>query len=284
MDYKKAKNFISEFELCDFNNEEKVANYVSFFSLDQVCRPIEEDQMPKDQLFSVSLSIINTPELQDMAPYQPVFGDLCRLHYIILSNKMINVLEFGSGFSSVVIAHALMILKNEFLGWAEDNLRSKNPFKLFSVDENEYFSNLTTKRLGDDLQEYATISSSSVSLKTHDMRYCTVYDINPNVSPDFILLDGPDQYAVKDSINGFHISDPARMPMSADILGFEFFLNPGTLILVDGRTANVRFLQKYLKRNWVHSHDVDGDVHYLLLEEEPFGLYNKCIMDFKNND
>ncbi|MDB9898658.1 hypothetical protein OAD25_03150 [Gammaproteobacteria bacterium] len=283
MQYKKAKDFISEYELTDFTNEKKVARYVTFFNLDRLCKPLDEDQMPNGQLFPVSLSIINLPN-EDISPYRPVFGDLCRLHYIVLSNKMINVLEFGSGFSSVVISHALMILKNEFHSWANENLRSKDPFKLFSVDENEYFSNLTTKRIGVSLQEYASISSSNVTLKTHDSRYCTFFDNVPNVSPDFILLDGPDQYAAKDSINGFQISDAARMPMSADILGFEFFLNPGTLILVDGRTANVRFLKQYLKRNWIHTHDVDGDVHYLVLNEDPFGAYSKSIIDFKNNN
>ena len=33
---------------------------------------------------------------------------------IVLKFKMLNVLEFGSGFSTVFIAHALNILKNDF--------------------------------------------------------------------------------------------------------------------------------------------------------------------------
>jgi hypothetical protein len=70
------------------------------------------------------------------------------------------------------------------------------------------------------------------------------------------------------------------MPMSADILRFEFFLEPGTLILVDGRTQNARFLKAYLKRNWAYQHDPIGDIHYFELQENALGPYNKRKMDF----
>ena len=46
---------------------------------------------------------------------------------------------------------------------------------------------------------------------------------------------------------------PDRMPMAADILAFERFLLPGTLIVVDGRGANARFLKTNLQRNWEYS-------------------------------
>ena len=68
--------------------------------------------------------------------------------------------------------------------------------------------------------------------------------------------------------------------MSADILRFEFFLEPGTLILIDGRTANARFLKAYLRRNWAYLHDPAGDIHYFELQEEPLGPFNKAKLDF----
>ena len=37
------------------------------------------------------------------------------------------------------------------------------------------------------------------------------------------------------------------LPMSCDILKFEYHLIPGTIILVDGRTSNATFLKKILK-------------------------------------
>jgi hypothetical protein len=68
--------------------------------------------------------------------------------------------------------------------------------------------------------------------------------------------------------------------MSADILAIEHFLLPGTMILVDGRTANARFLASNFQRNWSYSHDVENDVHYFEMMEQPLGKYNKKQIEF----
>jgi hypothetical protein len=68
--------------------------------------------------------------------------------------------------------------------------------------------------------------------------------------------------------------------MSADILRFEFFLEPGTLVIIDGRTQNARFLRSYLRRNWAYRHDRSLDVHFLELQEEPIGPLNQRKLDF----
>ncbi len=69
-----------------------------------------------------------------------------------------------------------------------------------------------------------------------------------DINPDFIYLDGPDQFNAEGSYNGLSTRHKDFMPMSSDILIFEHFLNPGTIILVDGCTANARFLQKKLAK------------------------------------
>ena len=48
-------------------------------------------------------------------------------------------------------------------------------------------------------------------------------------------MDGPDQFNIIKSSDGFNIDSKDLTPMAADILKIEF-LNPGT-ILVDGRGA-----------------------------------------------
>ena len=47
--------------------------------------------------------------------------------------------------------------------------------------------------------------------------------------------------------------------MNSDILQFEHFLTPGTIILFDGRTANARFLKNNFQRNWKYYHDEKND-------------------------
>ena len=38
--------------------------------------------------------------------------------------------------------------------------------------------------------------------------------------------------------------------MVSDILKFEYFYTPGTIIVCDGRAANAKFLKDHFKRNW----------------------------------
>ena len=80
-------------------------------------------------------------------------------------------------------------------------------------------------------------------------KLCTYYDNLPNISPDLIYLDGPDQFSSIGSLRGLSTRSSDRMPMFADILSFEHFLTP-TLIVIDGRSANARFLKSNLQRNW----------------------------------
>ena len=76
------------------------------------------------------------------------------------------------------------------------------------------------------------------------------------------------------------INYPDRLPMSADILAFEHFLLPRTLIVVDGRTANARFLKTNLQRNWDYYHSEEYDQHFFELKEAPIGIYNKRQIEF----
>ena len=67
--------------------------------------------------------------------------------------------------------------------------------------------------------------------------------------------------------------------MSADIIALEHFLQPGTLIIVDGRTANARFLASNFQRKWAHYHSEKWDQHFFELQEKPLGTYNKIMLN-----
>ena len=68
--------------------------------------------------------------------------------------------------------------------------------------------------------------------------------------------------------------------MSADILTIENFLLPGTLIVVDGRTANAIFIKNNLQRDWEYSYSEKFDQHFFELKEKPLGLYNKKQLEY----
>ena len=48
-------------------------------------------------------------------------------------------------------------------------------------------------------------------------------------------------------INGISTRHKDMMPMACDILKFEYFYTPGTIIVSDGRAANVKFLKDNFK-------------------------------------
>jgi hypothetical protein len=111
-------------------------------------------------------------------------------------------------------------------------------------------------------------------------RICTYYENLPNVNPDLIYLDGPDQHNTIGDIRGIHTREMERLPMAADLLAIEHFLLPGTLIIVDGRTANARFLKANFQRNWEYSYSADFDQHFFELIEPPLGPYNAIQIEF----
>lgn len=273
--FEKLEKKLSKYSLLSFHDSAKVSEYVEEFGLRQLFSILDVDELESN-----SSDLERSVAAFEEKPLDPIYEDLCRLHYLALRRKSINVLEFGSGFSTAVFANALMLLSEHFHSWAAANLRCQKPFHIFAVEEDQRYLEITQRRLGHQFNSYATLTRSSVELITHDSRIATVYSKLPNISPDLIYLDGPSQYATTAELNGFSFNSSARMPMSADLLRVEFFLEPGTLIIVDGRTQNARFLKAYLKRNWVYQHDPSGDVHYFELQESPLGPYNKRKMEF----
>lgn len=273
--FQTVNDSLKRFSLTCFHNPKRVEEYVDLFSLRTLFKALEADRiMSKNSALEKSVSAF------EEKPFEPEYDDLCRLHWMALSRKVINTLELGSGYSTIVLADAMRILNMHFGKWAKESIRSDNPFHVYAVEEEQRFFEITRSRLGSKLQTFATVSRSSVDILIHDNRIASVYSKLPNISPDFIYLDGPSQFATMQEINGFSFNSKARMPMSADILRVEFFLEPGTLILVDGRTANARFLKSYLRRNWVYMHDPMGDIHYFELQEEPLGPFNKLKLEF----
>ena len=117
-------------------------------------------------------------------------------------------------------------------------------------------------------------------MTTFQGRICSHFSKHPRVNPDFIYLDGPDQFKIKGRVNNLSIADYEMMPMNADLLSFENFLTPGTIILFDGRTANARFFKSNFRRNWKYIEDAKNDQHLFYLNEKPLGAVSKQQLNF----
>ena len=214
-------------------------------------------------------------------PYGPNLNDLYYLYKIITENKRTTILEFGSGWSSLVMANALTNLKKKYHFQIRE-IRRNNPFELFILENEKKYLNLTKKKLKDMKQIKIKYFFSDVYMDEVHGCFVTKYSNLPLCNPDFIYLDGPDLFNVKKSKNNFTTAHPDLMPMVSDILGLEFFLTPGTIILVDGRGANVEFLKKNFKRKWKYNYLKNSDQHIFFLNDTPIGELNKKQIKFYN--
>ena len=213
-------------------------------------------------------------ERRDPNPYKPDLNDLFYLYQLIILNNRTTVLEYGCGWSTLVMHLALM--KNKKRKKNKVFKRCGNPFELFSLDDSKKYINIAKKRVKKHSNNYEKVkfNFSKVIMTKFNEKYCTKYLNHPLLNPDFIYIDGPDQWTIKNKIENFTINNYSMMPMISDILKFEHFLTPGTIIVSDGRTANIRFLKSNFQRNWKYYYKKDMDQHYLLLDEKSLGKWN----------
>ena len=236
---------------------------------------------PKDYIIdgdsSNFLGKLRKEKKSDKYPLPLDLNDLIRLHYLITSRKVTTILEFGVGASTSVFDDALSENKKLYSEYVRNNLRRENAFECHSVDNQKKWIDISK-------QKYKTKNTfyhfSKCRMSMFNNRICSLYDKLPNICPDFIYLDGPNQDSVLGDVKGISTRALDRLPMAADILCIEHFLLPGTLIVVDGRTANARFLRVNLQRNWKYSYVQNFDQHFFELNEKPLGRLNRQQINF----
>lgn len=205
----------------------------------------------------------------------PEMDDLIRLHFLCLNRRVTTVLEFGVGKSTRVFAEAMRVNEAAHGDYVRANLRRNDPFRVYSVDNFGGWVNTCKKGLPEDCAARVDFTVAPVEMTTFNDRICTAYQTLPNICPDLIYLDGPSQFNVEGDVRGISTAHKDRLPMAADLLMMEHFLLPGTLIVVDGRTANARFLKTNFQRDWTYRAYPEYDIHTFELTEAPLGKFNQ---------
>ncbi len=253
---------------------------------------IENFFIKKGLKLLVDLSKKTKPSVNQMVvnePYIPDLNDLYNLYQYILINKRTTILEFGSGWSTLIFSLALNELSNKFFNEVKQ-LRRNNPFELFVVENEKKYLNITKNRIV-KFNKYLKIKKpikinyilTDVEMTTFKDRICTQYKKLPLCNPDFIYLDGPDQFKIKKDINGISTRHKDMMPMVCDILKFEYFYTPGTIIVCDGRAANAKFLKDHFLRKWKYINDRKNDQHIFCLSDPSLGKYSDKQLKFYKN-
>ena len=258
----------------NFNYKE----YIESFNFKEILNLSKVDENPsRKKIFAPNFSV----DPANKTPFPPELDDLTRLHYITRLRKVTTILEFGLGKSTLIFGNALYLNRKKNFSFTQSTLRRGNLYQCHSVENYKSWIKECKRLIPEALIKSKTLNIhfSKVQVSKFEDRICTYYNPLPNISPDLIYLDGPDQFSPKGNIRGINTRHKDRMPMSADILAIEHFLQPGTLIIVDGRTANARFLKTNLQRNWGYLHAEDWDQHFFELQESPLGPYNKLMID-----
>jgi len=233
---------------------------------------------------------LNVNEIISKNPYKPELVDLYRLYQFVVLNKRTTIMEFGSGFSSLIFSLALKENKKKYRNIVK-KLRRNNSFELFVIENEKKFLNITKKRIMRYQKNKEQKKDKNNNIKVNFLFsdcYMTIYNGNyateykkvPLCNPDFIYLDGPDQFKIKNRVNNFTTAHKDMMPMICDILKFENFLTPGTIIVCDGRTANSEFMLNNFKRKWIHYYDRKFDQHIFYLNSDSLGKYNDLQLKF----
>ncbi len=220
-------------------------------------------------------------QMKVLYPYEPELDDLYLLHNYIIKFKRMTILEFGSGWSTLVMANAI---RHNYKKYFKDvkNLRLNNAGEVHCLDNEKKWLNETQKK-AKKYKKFLNLHFSDSYMDKFNGKICTSFKNLPNINPDFIYLDGPDQFNIKGNINSINLRQKDFMPMSCDILKIEHFLKPGTIIVVDGRAANSRFLKANFQRNWKYSYNNLNDQHIFFLNEKSLGQLNKNQLNFYFN-
>lgn len=250
-------------------------NYKKYFKQFKLDRLIDVKNF-KTSNFSPSYIFENN----NKTPYPPDLEDLIRIHYIITSRRVTTVLEFGVGYSTLFIADAL---KNNYLKYnkfVSKNLRRSNAFKVFSVDSNKKYISIFNKKIPRELKTYIKLNYSNSSIEKYNDQITSKIDKLPNVTPDFIYVDGPSFLDIKGNIDGLNFRDKDRTILNCNLLRMENLLLPGTLIVWDGQTNNARFNMVNFKRNWKSERLDEYDISYSEQIEDPLGYLNNRQIKF----
>ena len=216
--------------------------------------------------------------------YPPDLRLLYRLHQLIILNKRTTIVELGSGWSTMVFTSALIENKKKYTKDVKI-FRRNNPFELFVLENIKKYKIINKKKTFKFLKKFSTkikinwLNTNSKMVNYNGM-LATEYDKLPLCSPDFIYLDGPSQFSIKNKINNFSTAHKDIVPIGCDLLKIEYYLIPGTIIVIDGRAANAKFLRDNFKRKWVYKKDVNFDQHIFILNDEPLGRWNKLQISF----
>lgn len=185
----------------------------------------------------------------------PVLYDLYNLHRLVRARRPRTILEFGVGFSTIVLAHALDMNLRERPDTDAPKAKAAPPppYRVWSVDANAAWIENAFGKVPEPLRPLVAFHHSDVRVVELAGQLCHRYTRLPNIVPDFVYLDGPDPADVKGEIDGLSFTldhGGPRQVAAADIVLMEPSLRRGFFMVLDARFNNMHFLRHNLRRRY----------------------------------
>jgi hypothetical protein len=224
---------------------------------------------------------INDSRIRTNLVYEPDIGDLYRLYSYVISNCVTSILEFGSGWSTLALSIGLQEIREKYGSEYPGYARNPHPFRICTVDNSPEFVNLALSRLDSDSLNHVDVHIASPVLTIVGSNPVTLWNPVPRFDFDLIYLDAPEPEQVITTEFQIPMSSVHDLPIAGDLVVNEPYIHPETSILIDGRSANSRYLKSNLRRNWNYRSFPDGDFSLLHLIEEPLGKINAEHINFR---
>jgi hypothetical protein len=155
-------------------------------------------------------------------------GELWALFQAVSRHRPRVVFEFGSGYSTLVIAEALL-----------RNGPPADPGRLYSFDASAAWAERARGMLLPRHAAVCEVRHSALRVRRLAGERVCLHDGLPDRIPDMVFLDGPGGIA---GVEG-----------AADVLLLEPRLPQDFLLIVDGRKRNFRLLERHLERPFAYS-------------------------------
>ncbi|MBX7146176.1 MAG: class I SAM-dependent methyltransferase [Alphaproteobacteria bacterium] len=213
---------------------------------------ISKNDKEKAETYLKEQGVIDILFSGDESELPPNTFMLALLHRLIRKRRPRRIIEFGVGFSTLVIAHALyQNLQDE--NWGAEGVDPAFYGKLWSVETNPFWIENLEQKIPEYLSYFIDIRQTTTEAEIIEGELCHLSRDLPNITPDFVYIDGPHVHDVSSMINGLgFIQEDGRLrsQITADILLYESTLKEGFYMLLAGQTNNMHFLCRHLKRKY----------------------------------
>lgn len=191
----------------------------------------------------------------------PQTDDLKRIWDSVIISKPKLLVEYGSGYSTLIIKKALDFnyqkyqLKSRFFSienikpWSDNTKKLLKKYQcdsgvnILNIEPKIKLTNLNLNRENQPIWYSAKVNLTEINL------YLVFYEeIIKKLIPDFFYIDGPDPKSIKLPKN---IAGMKFTSIVGDILYLETKLKKGTVVLIDGRDTNAFILWNNFKRKWI---------------------------------